>query len=227
MPKFEASQVFGDPQAVALGDAVAQGDSFEIARLAAAGVDLAAQGDRGVTLLQWALLNQRKESLLALLEAGADPAQPGIDRSTAVHMAAMADDPDYLQLLLAQGADPDTPHGETRATPLMAALMGEREAQFRMLLAAGADPNRADRMGNTALHVAAKINEPGHALLLIEAGADPHARNAQDASFQRYLFLVPDGLLNDTTRRQRAALVQWLRDNDCVVETETSGGDHP
>lgn len=217
MAAVDIHEVFADPAVADLAEAVADGAVVEIRRLAQ-GVDLRSRGDKNVTLLEWAVLNKSLAGLETLLELGADPAQPGIDGSTVAHLAAMANDPAYLDALLAHGADPDTVHAHTGATPLSAALMGERAEQFQRLLAAGADPNHADRMGNTALHVAGKINQPNRALDLLRAGADPLARNAQNVTFQRYLFMTPPSLLNAATRQHREALIAWLREHDLPVE---------
>lgn len=214
-----AGHVFADAEAATLATAVAGGDVERVERLARE-VNLETRGDRNVTLLQWALLNRNLAALQALLKAGADPAQPGIDGSTAVHMAAMAEDPIYLDTLLAHDADPDTPHGVTGATALSAALMGERALQFQALLVAGADPNRADRIGNTALHVAGKINEPGLALELLNVGADPTVRNAQGVTFQHYLFSIRAELLDEGTKRDRRAVQAWLRTRGIAIEID-------
>jgi hypothetical protein len=216
-PAVNVNQIFPDPAVARLAEAAARGDRRRVAELAP-GVNLAAQGDDGVTLLQWALLNKSADGMEALLDAGANPNQVGLDGDTVVHLAAMADDSRYLTILLARGADPNVPHGETRATPLRDALIGEREPQFRALLAAGADPNRADRMGNTPLHVAGQINEPARALDLLNAGADPAARNLQNATFQRYLFMTRVSLLNAETRRDREAVQAWLTARGIEVE---------
>ncbi|WP_362580082.1 ankyrin repeat domain-containing protein, partial [Streptomyces sp. NPDC048417] len=114
--------------------------------------------------------------------------------------------------------DPNLPNTVTGATALTAALMAERHEHFAALLAAGADPGRADRLGNTPLHVAAKINEFGHALTLLRAGADPNARNAQGVTFQRYMFMSPDRLLNARTRGERDAVAAWLRERGVALE---------
>ena len=212
-----ARDVFSDPHVAALAEAVASGDAARVRALASE-ADLAARGDRQVTLLQWAVLNRSLAGMKALLDAGANPRETGMDGDTVVHTAAMADDPSYLAELLARHVDPDVPNASNGAGPLRAALMGDRETQFRALLAAGANPNLADRLGNTPLHVAGQINEPARALDLLEAGADPAARNAQGATFQRYLFMTKPALLNAETRRRREAVEAWLTAHGIALE---------
>lgn len=212
-----AQDIFADPAVAALAEAVAEGDTARI-RTLAPGADLSARGDKQVTLLQWALLNQRLDSLKALLDAGADPKQPGVDGDTVVHMAAAANDASYLTELLARRVDANVRNPESGAGPLRSALMGEREAQFRALLAAGADPNLADRVGNTPLHIAGQINDPERALDLLQAGADANARNAQGQTFQRYLFMTRASLLNAPTRKQREAVEAWLSAHGIALE---------
>lgn len=214
----EARQVFTDPGAAAVADAIADGDIGRV-RALAKGTDLGTRGDQGMTLLQWALFHRNAEALQALLDAGADPAQPGVGADTVIHLAAMADDPDYLRMLLAHGASPDALNPESGATPLRSALIGERPLQFRALLAAGADPDRPDRLGNTPLHIAGQINEPARVLDLLNAGADPGLRNAQGATFQRYLFMTRPELLNAETRCDREAVQAWLQAHGIALET--------
>lgn len=213
----DAQEVFADPRLAELATAIANGQPERV-RALAAGAELSAKGDKNVTLLQWALLNKRLDSLKALLDAGADPAQPGMDGDTVIHMAAMANDASYLTELLSRGVDANVRNADSGAGPLRAALMGERDEQFRALLAAGADPDLADRMGNTPLHVAGQINEPARALDLLNAGADPMARNAQGVTFQRYLFMTRAALLNAETRQHREAVEAWLSSHGVALE---------
>lgn len=214
----EAGKVFADAKTAALAAAVAHGDDQRVRELAAQGADPNARGDRGVTLLEWALLRQSPEGMRALLDAGANPAQPGLGGATVLHMAAMADDVRYLTILLDRGADPNAPHGVTQAPPLSAALMNPNDAAFGLLLAHRADPNRADRLGNTPLHVAAQTHRPALVLKLLEAGADPARRNQHGDTFQTYFRIAPAGGFSAEARAQHAAVDAWLRAHGAAVD---------
>jgi uncharacterized protein len=207
---LDAKQVFSDPRTAELAAAAASGDAERVEALVRAGANVNARGDKNVTLLQWAMLNKSTTGMEALLAAGANPSESGIGADTVVHLAAMANDPKYLGLLLAHGADPNARNGVTRATPLVSALMGGRDTQFHALLAAGADPNAADRTGNTPLHQAAKINQSQRVLELLNAGANPRAANIAGATFQHFLFLLPDKMATPEARRARDAVRNWL-----------------
>ncbi|MGO4774177.1 ankyrin repeat domain-containing protein [Lysobacter sp. 2RAB21] len=185
---MDAKQAFPDPRSAELAQAAADGDAARVRSLVQAGADPNAHGDRGVNLLQYAMLAHSPSGLQALLDNGADPSWPGMGGSTAVHGAAIANDPQYLDLLLAHRADPNTAHAETGETPLADAAGPRYQAQFDALL---------------------------------KAGADPRARNRQGASFQAFLFKLPDDKLNPQARRERAAVVAWLEEHE--VELETGG----
>ena len=212
-PNVTARDIFPDSFAAALAEAAAKGDTDRVRRLIAAGANPNARGRDGVTVSQWALMNQSPKGFTALLEGGSDPSLADSSGETVVHYAAKTNVPVYLEILLKHGADPNTPNGVTRATPLVPALMANREENFRMLMAAGADPNAPDRMGDTPLHVAAKINAFARVLDLLEAGADPRATNKRGTTFQKYLDMTPTDLLHDEARRQREAVHTWVREH--------------
>ncbi|SFR94063.1 hypothetical protein SAMN05216570_0927 [Dyella sp. OK004] len=218
MSDTDASKVFSDSRVVALLDAAATGDAARVRSLAAAGADINAQGDRGVTPLEWTLLHQDLRGMNALLQAGADPTRPGVGGATVLHLAAMANDPAYLKSLLDHGADPNAPHGVTQAPPLAAALMNPKDDAFDLLLMHHADPNRADRLGNTPLHVAAKVHKTHCVLRLLQAGADATRRNQQGATFQTYFNILPAGGLNPAARAEHEQVDQWLRQHGVSVE---------
>lgn len=112
------------------------------------------------------------------------------------------------------------PDPQTGLRPLMTALLWGKPKHFRALLRRGADPDLTDRSGNTALIMAAQLNQPGQVLELLEAGADPHARNMQLQSFQTYLFMVSDEKLSARAQKQRALVAAWLREHGIPLEAK-------
>jgi len=194
----------------ALAQAVARGDAAEIAAQATQ-ARLHEQGDRQVTLLQWAMLSQQPQSVQALLELGSDAAAPGLDGNSALHTAATLQDAQYLRTLLKRGTALNVRNTVTGATPLAAAVLAGREEQLRLLLAAGADATLSDRLGDTPLHLAAKINAPRLALMLLQAGADVRARNRQGMNFQFYFSQTPAHLQNEELKAGYRELDGWLK----------------
>jgi len=134
----------------------------------------------------------------------------------AVRLYPVRDLPWYLQ----EPESLDIPDPETGLRPLMTALLWGKPKHFRELLRRGADPDLTDRSGNTALIVAAQLNQPGFVLELLEAGADPHRRNFQGQSFQSYLFMAEQTRLSSRARRQRALVAAWLIEHGIALEAK-------
>lgn len=208
---------FHDPAVVPLADAIAAGDVARIRALAAT-TDLSAQGDEGVTLLEWAIWTQQPESLAALLDAGADASQPGMDQETVAHMAAMVEPPEYLRVLIAHKAPVDIVSQNGGWTPIFLAVRHRRGAQFDMLKEAGADLHRTDSMGDSLLHEAASVNDADRVHQLLEAGVDPMARNTRGDTFQASLFAGSDARLNAQGKAARQKVRDWLAAHGIATE---------
>lgn len=200
---------FHDPAIIPLAEAVAEGNVSRIRALAAS-TDLSARGDDDVTLLEWAIWNQKPASLSALLEAGADPAMAGMDNETVAHMAAMVNDPKYLQVLITHAAPVDLVSTRGGRTPIFRTVENRRNAQFELLVKAGADIRRSDSMGNSLLHMAAQINDADRVLQLLQLGVDPNVTNSRGDTFQAALFSGSDARLNAEGRQSRQQVRDWL-----------------
>ncbi len=70
---WKAEDFFNDPKVIALCHAIEQNDLAEMERLVEAGANVNAQGKDGMSLLLWALPDDKLERFEILLEAGADP----------------------------------------------------------------------------------------------------------------------------------------------------------
>jgi ankyrin repeat protein len=211
------SEVFKDRKAAALADAVKRNDLSQIRTFLNEGGDPNAVGDGGITLLDWALRRERTDAFSLLLNSGADPTKKGPGSRSVIHEAAIADDTTFLSMLIAHHADINlkTDEGET---PLQLSLMPRCDKPFHMLIAAGADLRLTDPAGNTPLHTAAMINDFNGQLDLLEAGADPLARNSTGLTFQRYLNMTPESVLSDQGRVGIANIHAWLNDHHVPVE---------
>lgn len=216
--------VFANRQAATLAAAIAADDAQKVRDLVHSGAALNSSGKDSITLLQWALLQRKSAMLSELLDLGADPRQPGLGGRTVVHMAAMVNDTTYLKILLAHGADPNVPNGVTQKPPLSDALLNPDLSAFWMLLAHHADPNRADRMGDTPLHVAAQIHCTQCVLALLDAGADATKRNNVGKTFQPYFNILPAGGLSRDGKAQWDAVHDWLKQHSIPIEDNQHKG---
>jgi hypothetical protein len=73
-------------------------------------------------------------------------------------------------------------------------------------------------MGNTILHVAAQLNDSARVLRLLQQGAPATARNRQGKTFQTYLLMTPERLLNPEALQARRKIIDWMAQNDVPVE---------
>ena len=117
-----------------------------------------------------------------LLARGVDPNVPDSGGRTAVHAAAAIGAAETLDVLLQAGGKPSA-QDEDGNTPLHFAAeassprLAEDDsiAAIRILLGYQAEPDRANRNGETALHLAARSHDrPDGVAALLRAGADPN-----------------------------------------------------
>src|SRR3546814_1734484 len=171
----------------------------------AAGANPDAVDDKGVPLLQWAMLHQDRGAYRLLLDLRADPARGNADGQTALHLAAMGKDEFWLDDLLERGVSPDLPNTVTGAPPLFDALRARLPENVDRLLKAGARLDTHDHSGTTPLHQAALVNDPASVLDFLEASADPRDTDRNGANFQASLYGADSAALHAPTQNARAS----------------------
>jgi len=176
---------------------IAEGRTDLVFDYVAAGHDARSKNDDGVSLIQWCAYHGDVSSIRFLLSSGEsiDALGPNLDLNGAVFHGHWQ----LCEFLIEQGADVNVPLPETGETLLHAALC-KPEARFepivRILLAHGADPNRPTipgvategfmrdvrTRGETPLHRAAAFASEATIQMLLDAGANREARDANGDS---------------------------------------------
>ncbi len=167
-------------------EAVRGRDHAAVATLLAQGADANARQPDGATALHWAAHHDDLETVQQLLAAGADAGAANDYGATPVWLAATNGNAAIVAALLDAGADPNAAL-ESGETVLMAAARTGTPAAVAALLDAGAEIEGAQASkGQTALMWAVAENRLEVARLLLERGADVHARSRTAASVDRW-----------------------------------------
>ena len=165
-------------------------DSAAVAAFLQAATDLNALDDGGRTpLIAYVNASGSAEVVIReLLRAGADPNVTDGNGWTALLFAAIGGSVAGISALLDAGADAGalSANGQTPLTHYLGSLglpeSGPEGTVVNALLRAGADPNVGRSYGGeSALHLAAEhATDPAVVLMLLEAGANPLARDERD-----------------------------------------------
>lgn len=136
------------------------------------------QGDiNGMTPLLAASDMGSENVMDLLLKAKADPNLGDRRGITPLALAVSNGDLKKVNRLTEAGADVNKPILGGRLTPLLLSIRAGKKNVTLVLLSKGANPNGADPEGNTPLHYAAALNDPGMTWALLQAKANPAVRN--------------------------------------------------
>ncbi len=122
--------------------------------------------------LEQAVLRNKTEIAMALLEAGADPNTANNSQRTPLHFAIDRNNPGVITALIKAGAKPNL-RDKDGWTPLHHAAAKNQIETTRALLVGGADPMTLSALGGTPLHEAAASGGKEVIQLLIEHKVDP------------------------------------------------------
>ncbi|XP_077566459.1 ankyrin repeat and SOCS box protein 13-like [Stigmatopora nigra] len=157
-----------------LHEACIQGHACCVALLLAAGAQVDARNIDGSTPLCDACSAGSLECVKLLLEYGA-AVNPPLFTFSPLHEACMGGSLDCVELLIQHGASMEA-HDCHYGTPLHVACARKQYGCAKLLLNAGANVNAA-KLHETALHHAAKTRDVNLIELLVEFGANLHARD--------------------------------------------------
>ena len=167
-------------------------DASRLQQLIKTKADVNATQPDGTTALHWAIDQEDKAAVAALLRAGANPAAVTGTGITPLALACEEGDPDLVALLVKAGADVNQPLGNGE-TPLMMAARTGSVPVLKLLLSKGAKIDEREKLrGTTALMWAAANSNADAVRLLISKGADINARSATVAPGRRP-YLAPPG----------------------------------
>ena len=212
---------FPDPNQRKLAEAAADGNTLAMSRSLAAGVNVNARGNYGMTYLIWAVLQRNKPSVQFLLENGADPNLQLAEGSeldeigagagnSAMSLAAMLEDSWFLRAMLKHGGNPSLVNSTRSHTPIFSAMFSMRSENAKVLIQAGTNLNWQDCDGMTAFMQAAAINEYELAYVMLEEGADPTIKNRWGNTVVYFINLSVGRSLPEGTR-WREKLVEKLQ----------------
>lgn len=126
------------------------------------------------TPLHWAAINGAVDAVELLLESKANANAQDARGRTPLHWAARVNRLDAVRALLAHGADPNIVDDSDMTPILCAACAGGTTADmFKAMTARGGDINHQLRStGDTALHIAVKLDDQQTALAILSLGGD-------------------------------------------------------
>jgi ankyrin repeat protein len=160
------------PRYATIDESIARGDLDDVRVHVANEPAIAGRaGARGLPLHQ-AILRNKTEIALFLLESGASVDAADRTQRTPLHLAVERGNVALVRALLERHAAPNE-RDAVGWTPLHHAAARDKLDIAGALLAGGADPKTLSERGGTALHEAAASAGAAMIRLLLEAGVDP------------------------------------------------------
>jgi type 1 glutamine amidotransferase len=172
-PQGVPSKVEPMPRYPTIDESIARGDLDDVRlHLATEPARVKRFGDAAMSPLHQAILRNRSEIALLLLERGADVDEPDRSQRTPLHLAVERGNVALVEALLARKAKPDE-RDRMGWTPLHHAAAKDRVAVARALLKGGANPMTLSERGGTPLHEAAASGGAEMIQLFLDQRVDP------------------------------------------------------
>lgn len=211
-----------------LAKAVYEQDTIEIEKYCKSDKSLLSLKEKkwGITLLDWAVYNNRYFSAKKLLECGADPNIPDSNNVTPFSRSASnKETSNYLKLLLKYRGNVnyiESLDSVSRFTPLRSAVTTNLE-NTKILVEAGADVNYTYDNINSALSSAIIYGTIDVVAYLLEKGAN--FKNPVLKSDDKFIYPL-DALKNDNYKKGTKEYETWLKVLKFLREHGADSSDH-
>ncbi len=163
--------------------AIAKDDLADVKLHIAANPDSLHKGGRDNSRppLEQAILRNKTDIAVFLIESGAAPDGAEGSPRTPLHLAIERNNPTVLAALLKAGAKPSPPD-QAGWTPLHHAAAKNQAANAKILLEGGANPMALSELGGTPLHEAAASGGAEIIQLLLDHKVDPKLKSKQNVT---------------------------------------------
>ena len=173
-------KVTATPAYQTIDESIAKGDLNDVRLHLGANPQSANKGGRDNSRppLEQAVLRNKPDIAILLLQSGANPNSVDTSQRTPLHLAVERNNPAIIAALLKAGAKPN-PHDKDGWTPLHHAAAKNQLESAKILLAGGADPMSLSNLGGTPLHEAAASGGADIVRLLLDHKVDPSVKSKE------------------------------------------------
>lgn len=163
-----------------IDEAISKGDLEDVKRHLSANPESLNKGGKPNARppLEQAVMRNKTEIALHLIEAGAETNLVNTSKRTPLHLAIDRNNPEMITALLKAGAKPDL-LDSTGWTPLHHAAAKNQLETTKALLDGGANPMTLSELGGTPLHEAAASGSKEIVQLLLDHKVDPSIKSKQ------------------------------------------------
>jgi ankyrin repeat protein len=201
-----------------LAEAIESNNTQEASRLLAAGADVNARNDYGVTLLQYASAYKQKDLVEFLIAKGADinaKDNRGLTPLLWTFTTSQNDRAQIAELLIAKGADINAKTNEG-VTPLYGAVHDDRIKVAELLINRGAEIDAKTTNGDTPLILVASYGNRDFAKLLIDHGANVNAKDNKGRSpldwvLMSYALASPLRQMSQLDATKQQVMQEWIQ----------------
>ncbi|MGO3699437.1 MULTISPECIES: ankyrin repeat domain-containing protein [Halomonas] len=179
---YTATDFFQGPQ-LAMAEAIERNDMEALRQGAERGIDLHARGDKQITLMWFALLQENTDAIRTLVELGVHPNESPVEGGgTPLGQALRKPGTEYLKAMLDGGLSPNDSAGndgnDTGYPLIFRTLTSGTLEHIKLLVERGADINYRlnDGKDSSPFDSSATGTKPEIAMYLLKQGAEPNIR---------------------------------------------------